>query len=40
LAVKDVTGVPIKLVGVGEQADDLQEFVPADFAKALTASNE
>ena len=40
LAVKDVTGVPIKLVGVGEQIDDLQYFDPADFAKALTESNE
>ena len=40
LAVKDVTGVPIKLVGVGEQVDDLQYFNPADFAKALTESND
>ena len=36
LAVKDVTGVPIKLVCVGEQIDDLQYFSPAEFAKALT----
>lgn len=36
LAVKDVTGVPIKLVCVGEQIEDLQYFDPADFAKALT----
>ena len=40
LAVKDVTGVPIKLVCVGEQIDDLQYFDPADFAKALTESND
>ncbi len=39
LAVKDVTGIPIKLVGVGEQADDLQAFDPAAFAKALTENN-
>lgn len=39
LAVKDVTGVPIKLVCVGEQIDDLQAFEPNAFAKALT-SNE
>ncbi len=38
LAVKDITGVPIKLVCVGEQIDDLQYFNPADFAKALTAN--
>lgn len=35
IAVKDVTGVPVKLVGVGEQMDDLQYFNPTDFAKAL-----
>ena len=40
LAVKDVTGIPIKLIGVGEQQDDLQYFEPTEFAKALTASNE
>ena len=37
--------LPVKLIGVGEGLDDLREFVPADFAKALfekgneTASN-
>lgn len=36
LAVKDVTGIPIKLIGVGEQIDDLQSFDPAAFARALT----
>lgn len=40
LAVKDVTGIPIKLVCVGEQIDDLQPFEPKAFAKALTESNE
>ena len=40
LAVKDITGVPIKLVGVGEQVEDLQYFNPADFATALTESND
>jgi len=35
IAVRDVTGVPIKLIGVGEKIDDLQPFSPADFAKAL-----
>lgn len=39
LAVKDVTGIPIKLVGVGEQIDDLQSFEPKAFARALTESN-
>ncbi|MCD8390988.1 MAG: signal recognition particle-docking protein FtsY, partial [Firmicutes bacterium] len=27
--------LPVKFVGVGEGADDLQEFNPSDFAKAL-----
>ncbi|HSL93875.1 MAG TPA: signal recognition particle-docking protein FtsY, partial [Bacillota bacterium] len=27
--------LPIKLVGVGEKASDLQDFVPADYAEAL-----
>lgn len=40
LAVKDVTGIPIKLVCVGEQIDDLQPFEPEAFARALTESNE
>lgn len=39
LAVKDVTGIPIKLVCVGEQIDDLQYFEPQAFAKALIESN-
>ncbi|MBO5248976.1 MAG: signal recognition particle-docking protein FtsY [Clostridia bacterium] len=39
LAVKDVTGIPIKLVCVGEQIDDLQYFEPRAFAKALTENN-
>ena len=35
IAVKDVTGVPVKLVGVGEGMDDLHYFEPDAFAKAL-----
>ena len=35
IAVKDVTGVPVKLVGVGEGMDDLQYFEPDAFAQAL-----
>ena len=35
IAVKDVTGVPVKLVGVGEGMDDQQYFEPDAFAKAL-----
>ena len=35
LAVEAELGVPVKLVGVGEQADDLVAFDPGDFAAAL-----
>lgn len=35
LAIKNGLGIPAKYIGVGEQIDDLQEFVPEDFAKAL-----
>jgi fused signal recognition particle receptor len=31
-------GLPIKLVGVGERLDDLQDFEPGKFADALVAS--
>jgi fused signal recognition particle receptor len=30
-------GVPVKLIGVGEQLDDLRPFDPADFARALVS---
>lgn len=40
IAVKDVTGVPVKLVGVGEGIDDLQYFEPDAFAKALVGIEE
>ena len=36
LAIKNGLGIPVKYIGVGEQIDDLQEFVPEDFAKALS----
>ena len=35
IAVSDVLHVPIKFVGVGEQADDLMPFVAKDFVDAL-----
>ncbi|MGN0460420.1 MAG: signal recognition particle-docking protein FtsY [Ruminococcus sp.] len=35
LAIKNGLGIPVKYIGVGEQIDDLQEFVPEDFSKAL-----
>lgn len=40
LNIKNGLGIPVKYIGVGEQIDDLQEFVPADFAKALFDSGD
>ncbi len=38
LAIADRIGVPIRYIGIGESADDLQPFSAADFADALLAS--
>lgn len=35
IAISKEQSIPVKFVGVGEGIDDLQEFNPADFAKAL-----
>ena len=35
LAIKNSLDVPVKFIGVGEQIDDLQPFVPEEFSKAL-----
>ena len=35
LAIHDELNVPVKFIGVGEQADDLQDFLPSEFAKAM-----
>lgn len=40
LAIKQELGLPVKFIGVGEQIDDLQEFIPKDFAKALFERND
>lgn len=34
-AVKDMTGVPVRFIGVGEGVDDLQPFDATEFAKAI-----
>ncbi len=34
-AVKDMTGVPVRFIGIGEGIDDLQPFDAKDFAKAI-----
>ena len=35
LAIRQELGLPIKYIGVGEGADDLQPFSPEAFARAL-----
>ena len=38
VAIAYELGLPIKLIGVGEQVDDLRPFDPSDFARALIAA--
>lgn len=35
LAVKEELGIPVRFIGVGEGIEDMQEFAPEEFAKAL-----
>ena len=35
VAIEDELGIPVKLVGTGEKVDDIEDFVPADFVKAI-----
>ena len=35
LAIREDLDVPVKFIGVGEGIDDLQEFEPEEFARAL-----
>ncbi len=38
VAIAHELGLPVKLIGVGEQLDDLRPFDPADFARALVGA--
>jgi len=40
IAVKNELQIPIKLIGVGEAAEDLQNFDPEEFIEALFSSEE
>ena len=40
IAVSDALQIPVKFVGVGEQADDLMPFVAEDFVEALIGEEE
>ncbi|RMH73612.1 MAG: signal recognition particle-docking protein FtsY [Gemmatimonadetes bacterium] len=37
IAIKDELNIPVKLIGVGEQVEDIQDFDPHDFVEALFA---
>lgn len=37
IAIKDLTGVPLKLIGMGEKKEDLEVFQAAEFVEALLA---
>ena len=39
LPINDELGIPVKLVGVGEKIDDLQNFIPEDYAEILFADD-
>ena len=40
LAIADQIGVPIRFIGIGESADDLQPFAADEFTDALLAGSE
>jgi fused signal recognition particle receptor len=40
LAIREELDVPVKLVGVGEKIEDLQDFDPVAFAEALAPADE
>ena len=35
IAIKELTGIPVKMIGVGEKIEDLRPFDPTGFADAL-----
>jgi fused signal recognition particle receptor len=37
IAIKDVTRIPVKFIGVGEAPEDVQPFDPEVFVEALFA---
>jgi len=37
VAIKDELNIPVKLIGVGEKLEDLEDFSPVDFVDALFA---
>lgn len=40
LGIADELGLPVRYIGLGERAEDLREFVPADFVEALFGKDD
>ena len=40
IPIKNELDIPVKLVGVGEKIDDLQNFEPHDYAEILFSDGE
>jgi signal recognition particle-docking protein FtsY len=40
ISIKNELGIPVKLIGVGEQIDDLQQFDSRTFVQALFSDND
>jgi len=40
IAIAEKLGVPVRFIGIGESADDMQPFNAADFVDALLSGNE
>ena len=40
IAIAEKLGVPVRFIGIGESADDMQPFNAADFVDALVSGNE
>ena len=39
-AIKNEYGIPVKLIGLGEKIDDMDEFSPVDFVNAIIEPDE
>jgi len=40
LAIADRVGVPVRFIGIGESAEDMQPFAAEDYAAALLSSGQ
>jgi Signal recognition particle GTPase len=40
VAIHETLGIPIKLIGIGEQLEDLRPFEPDVFARAIFGGDD